>query len=102
MTNKIGRTRNWNDSVSTTVVALNSTTATKIADTNNSRISFKVNNNDNQLVYIKYQAASVDDDKEGDELPAKSSIKMDVDNIYRGEISAIANSGTPDVTILEY
>lgn len=100
------RTTNTNDTVSMTSVALNATTSTKIADAaasnTEARISFTVDNPSSQDVWIKFQAASVDNDKKGYFLPKKSSRNMDTDNIYTGEISAIAVSGTPTIYINEY
>lgn len=114
MTLLTGRTRNTNDTASHSQVALNSSTATKIADANPDRIFFHVSingNTSNESIFIKLQAASVDNEKCGiwigryldeDGSYFKEFWEMPPDNIYTGEISAIMNSGTHTVHITEY
>jgi len=111
MTMHRGRNFNTNDVAAVTSVDLNSTTATKIADVNADRLTFHVNSNDeNNAVWIKLQAASVDNDKKGIFLarniaaagPGRSLYDMPTDNVYTGEISAISEAGTPTVYITEY
>lgn len=111
MTLITGRNVNINDTASITSVVLNATTATKIADANGDRLTFHVNNNDeNSAVWIKLQITSLDNDKKGIFLsrniaaagPGRSLYDMLPDNIYIGEISAIAETGTPTVYITEY
>jgi hypothetical protein len=99
----IQRTTNTNDSTTASVaIALNATTTVKIQDSNLNRIFFALSNNSSQDVWLKLQAASVDNDKVGIFLPKKSYWEMPTDNIYTGEISAIADIGTPNVYVLEY
>ena len=104
----IGRTQNTNDEANIpSSITLNATTSTKIADANTRRIFFHVNNNTaSDAIWIKLQAASVDNDKKGIYLQKKDlpdgRWQMPPDNIYTGEISAIADSGTPDVFVTEY
>lgn len=105
----IGRNVNTND---TTLVpdgiVLNATTSVKIADANPDRIFFRVDNNfNNMAVWVKLQAASVDDDQKGIFLQALALRgftiwEMPPDNIYTGEISAIADAGNPEVFVTEY
>jgi len=88
-------------------IALNTATSIKIADANPDRTFFNVNTDgDNQAVWIKLQAAEVDNDKKGIWIEAKigalNSWQMPTDAIYTGEICAISNSGTPKVFVTEY
>lgn len=108
MAKTIGRNQNRTDeALVLDAIPLNSTTTTTLLPANNLRIAVHVNNNSsNRGVWIKLQAADVDDDKKGIWLPPRrdgsSSWDMTPDNIYTGEISAIADVGTPDVYITEY
>lgn len=109
MTGKeIGRNTNVNDGtdgnrpVTIVSVALNSDTAVKILDANDSRISVNFGNDTSKTVKIKYQPASVDNLKVGINLWGRSDREMTPDNLYTGEISAIAISGTPTIDITEY
>ena len=87
---------------------LNSSTSIKIADSRvksdgrPDRIFFGVSNDSQLSVWIKLQAASIDNLKEGILLPGKSFWEMPADNIYKGEISAISEIGSPDIVIVEY
>ena len=102
--------RNVNESDIATVAAgvtLNAVTSTTIAVANGVRIFFEVDNNfSDKAVWIKLQAASVDNDKKGFFLNEKekgaTKWRMPTDNIYVGEISAIADSGSPVVYVTEY
>lgn len=104
MPNVIQRTRNTNDAATLSdAITLNTATSVKIADANTGRIFFCVNNNNEANgVWIKLQAASADDDQKGIFIGARSSWVMPVDNIYIGEISAIADMDSPDVFVTEY
>ena len=103
MTRKIGRNRNSNEAATLSdAIALNATTSTTIQAANAKRIGLKISNPSNKDVWVKYQAASVDNDMKGEWLPKNSVHKMDTDNVYTGEISAISASGTPDVYVTEY
>ncbi len=107
MVRKIGRSRNFNDTATKATIVLNSTTSTIIQAANSDRIFFSVNNISNKGVWIKFQAASVDNDQDGQIfLPGSGSLKsayiMEPDEKYTGEISAIAVSGTPSVVVGEY
>lgn len=101
---RFGRNRNTNnESVMSTGISLNSSTTIVITVSNSNRMFFCFNNNDaNQGVWLKLQSSSIDDDKKGIFVPKDSSWAMPVDNIYTGEISAIANIGMPVVYYTEY
>ncbi len=104
----IGRSRNVSDTAKLSpAIPLNSLTSTKIADANEDRIFFQVENNfSEKQVWIKLQAASVDDEKKGiflhKNVQGIGSWEMTPDNFYTGEISAIAEDGNPLVYITEY
>lgn len=109
MTVDITRTRNTNTAALIPIgIALNSTTSTTIVSENERRIFFHVNNDaENVRIWIKLQAASEDDDKKGITIRRFTDRgdhfwEMPTDNIYTGEISAIAESGTPIVYVTEY
>lgn len=90
MTPKIGRTRNTNDTGGDkATVTLNSTTAVKILDSNDDRIVVRIFNFSNHFIFIKEQAASVDNLKVGEPIPPWGTYELGRDNIYTGEISGI-------------
>ena len=104
MTIILSRYRNLNDTATlSNAIELNSSTSVKIADASSDRVFFCVNN-DNAVngVWIKLQAASVDDDKKGIFVGGRASWLMPTDNIYTGEICAIAAVDSPDVFVTEY
>lgn len=105
----IGRNSNINDGtvVSTPVtlssaITLNSTTSVKIADALDDRIIFIFSNPSGNQVWLKFQPTATDNDKKGIVVFGRSVYEMPIDNIYTGEISAIAQTGTPDVYVTEY
>lgn len=87
-------------------IALNSSTSVKVADVNPDRIMLTFSNPNNQSVWLKLQAASIDDDKKGILVCGNTVFKMpfNTDNTgtYIGEVSAIADSGTPGVYVTEF
>lgn len=103
MVQTIRRTRNENDTSDiSSAITLNASTTTTLTVSNTSRTYFIFNNPSNKDVWLKLQAASVDDDKKGIFVERGDSWIMPPDNIYNGEISAIANVGAPDVFYTEY
>jgi len=102
MAKNIGRNTNVNDTASQTSVALNSTTATTVAAANASRMVFQFYNVSNKDVWLKLQAASVDNLKIGIFVLRGTRWAMPVDNMYTGEISAIADNATSTGYITEY
>lgn len=83
-------------------IALNNLTSVTVVNANTKRIFLFISNIGNKDVWIKLQAASVDDDKKGIFIHAHESWKMPSDNIYTGEVSGIADKGTPSIFITEY
>ena len=104
----IGRNRNVNETaVLSGPITINSSTSTVVVVANTNRIFLHISNNDNAIgFWLKLQAASVDDEMNGIFISSKvGSIpfwEMPADNIYTGEISAIAESGTFDIFVTEY
>lgn len=110
----IWRNINTTDSATSQAIALNSSTAVKIADANDHRIFFNVTidwSSGDESIYIKLQAASVDNNKtwiwigrrlDEDWSYFKVDWEMPTDNIYTWEISAIMSSGTHTVHVTEY
>jgi len=108
MSQTIGRNRNVNDTATISdAITLNNTTSTVIAVANPNRTFFYVTNNGAaDAIWIKLQAASVDNDAKGIWIQKKevseSFWQMPDDNIYTGEISAIAESNNPEIFVTEY
>ena len=99
----IGRNTNTNDAATLSpAIGLNITTSTKIADANSDRIFLSVSNPSNQGVFVKLQAASVDDLTKGIYVAARDVWHMPTDNIYTGEVSAKSSVDEPDVYVTEY
>ncbi len=87
-------------------IILNATTSTKIADakTNNqARRTTVISNPSNVGVFIKEQAASVDNDKKGIYIAAKKEKTLYAKGtVYDGEISAIAEFDGPEIYVVEH
>jgi len=102
MAKTIGRNLNVTDTATlSNAIGLNSTTSTKIADALSNRIVFILSNPSTKNIWVKLQAASVDNDKKGIFIPRNGYWEMPTDNIYTGEISAIADNGAPNVYVTE-
>lgn len=103
MTSKIGRTRNFNDEAELpSGIALNNLTSVTVTVANSKRMNFTLSNASNQQIWVKLQAASVDDDKKGIAILRGGFYEMPTDNIYTGEVSAIAENGSPTVYLTEF
>ena len=113
MTRMTGRTQNTQDTSTTTTVTINSVTATTILAANSERLYARVSLDsglaDNQC-FIREYAAATDNNKAGELLIRitggndsllKSLYTTFPDNVYTGEISAIAVSGSFDLHIIE-
>ena len=105
----------WNDEATTTTVSLNAATSTLIVAANPDRIFLSITLAPGITdidAYIRYYPAATDNLKQGVDILTRrllgadnlfrSSHIMDKDAIYRGEVSAIMDSGSVDVTITEY
>ena len=104
----IGANINVTDSATVkNIITLNATTSVIISSADKARIFFNVNNNDGTKgFWIKLQAASVDNIKKGIFIASKTGSKsyweMPSNNIYTGEICAIADIDSPDAYVTEY
>jgi len=103
MAQKILSRRDTTDTATTTIISLNSSTATKIVDAGTQKLQLIICNPGNQPIFIKMQAASVDNLKEGLFLGGKSNLPLVLgQGFYTGEVSAMSNAGPADVTIVRY
>lgn len=83
-------------------VELDNHTTTKIIDSNPSRRGLVVSNSSNHGFFIKFQAATVDDDLKGIFIPPRSNYELTSKFIYTGEISAIAEENSPIAYVQEW
>lgn len=104
MTLMKGRNINSNDSATMSgAITVSVTTSTVIAVANVDRIFFCVNNNDAvRGMWLKLQAASVDNDAKGIWLPPGGAWMMPSDNIYTGEVCGLADVVAIDAYYTEY
>ena len=114
MTLKQGRNINFNDVASVTTVTINSVTPTVIAVVNDKRICFSAFLEPGTVdvnAVIRYYPAAQDSTFQGYVLTRYTSgnnnlfrpdHKMDIDNPYYGEISAMSQNGTHNLYIIEY
>ena len=113
MTKMIGRNINVTDEVVTTTVEVNSVTATTLAAANPNRLWLRISLDSglaNTEAFIREYPAADDDIKHGEllirEIASNHSLfnpiyKTDPDNVYTGEVSAIAFIGSFDLHIME-
>jgi len=101
MTKRIDRNLNTSDEPTINTVTLNSSTSTTVAVAFEKRIKFSLSNPSNKRLYLKEQAASIDNDKKGHYIQGNGFWEMEVDNPHTGEFSAIAESGSPTISYTE-
>lgn len=107
-----GRTQNTHDTTETTLISINDTTAVTIANADSARVAFSatlVPDSGDVDIYIRYYPASKDNIKQGDDVLTRHTMgnmnlfhphhEMLTDTIYTGEISAISDFGTFDITV---
>lgn len=98
---KFNRITNKNASLSS-AITLNGTTSTTVLVANEDRLNIVFSNPSNQSVWLKQQAASVDDDKKGIFVFARSNYESPPTTTYTGEYSAIVDTGaSADVNVTE-
>lgn len=104
MAAQIGNNRSTNDTATVSdAIAITTSASVLVSALNLKRTFFCINNNNAQQgVWVKLQAASVDDDMKGIFIPARGSWAMPTASIYTGEISAIADNNNTDVYVTEY
>lgn len=101
------RTKNTNSVASVPSAIGLSATAAVLAVENPKRIFFHSNNSDsNQGYWIRLYPAAQDNLKRGIFVSGRNGPKpwweMKSDNLYTGEISAVADVGTPNACTTEY
>jgi len=103
MAKRLERKSNTTDTaILSSGIILNTSTSVKIADANDDRIAFYLSNDSFQDIWLKLQAASVDNDQKGILIFRRSVYEMPRDNWYTGEISAMADTGSPIIFVTEY
>ncbi|MBL4820129.1 MAG: hypothetical protein JKY98_03925 [Gammaproteobacteria bacterium] len=103
MADRIGQNINVKDkAVLSGNIALNSSTAVTIQAIDLRRIFWSVSNPENFAIYVKLQAASIDNDKNGIYIAGNGYWEMPSGDKYTGEICAIAASDTPEVFTTQY
>ena len=107
MTMKLESTSNTNDVAVVTSVALNSSTAVTILAADVQRLFFEINNNDGTKdFWIRFYPAATDNIKHGIFITSKTgsrtTFQMKRDNMYTGEISAIAVTDSPTAYITSF
>lgn len=84
-------------------VDLNSSSFTTIVPTNLNRAFLEISNpNATTGVFVNLKAAANGVDEEGIYIAPLGTWRMSERTIFTGEVSAIAVSGTPKVTVTEY
>ena len=89
-------------SATVTTVALNATTSTVVLASSITRIHTGIYNSGPTAAWIKFQTAVTDNDKKGIYLSQYAYYEMPEKIRYTGEISAIADSGTPTLHVTAY
>ena len=98
----IGGNRNTTDESNSSTFTLNDTSTITISQANKDRLYFAVSNPSSKDIILKFQASSVDNLKDDVIVYKRSFYEMPETNTYVGEISAIADSGTPDINVTEW
>ena len=93
---------NKSATATTTDYALDGTTALKIKDASTTFIHCSISNDNTVGVWLKLQAATVDNVKTGIFIDRGDYWEMPEGALYTGEISAIAESGTPTINVTVY
>jgi len=81
-------------------ISVGDSTSTVLLAENKKRISVTISVQDADI-WVKEQAAIVDDDKKGLPVYNGETATDKTDNVYTGEISAIAEDGTAQVYVTE-
>lgn len=100
---KIGQNVNVNDEAFMSLGIAVGVTSVPIATTHKETLRLTVTNAGNKDVFIKLQAASVDDDLKGFLLYKGTAADIILaPNVYVGEVSAIALLGTTTIFTVNY
>ncbi len=101
MVRNIGKNINITDNATVSAAVSVGNSSVTVAAANSERIYIAISPL-KKNVFVKLQAASVDNVKKGIFIPRGFTYELPVDNIYTGEISVIAESGNADVYVTEY
>lgn len=112
MAQEIKRVRNATDTATVTTVEINSVTATTLLSANPRRMYARVylDPTSDNIAYVREYPSATDNDKHGDVLVRdtvsnnsifKGSYSTMPDNVFTGEISAISESGTFNLYVIE-
>ncbi len=82
-------------------IDVSSSTSTLLLAANRGRIYIAISTQE-QPIWLKLQAASVDNDKKGIFIPRNFTYELHPDVIYTGEVSAITDTGTAEVYVTEF
>lgn len=102
MGENVGRNTNTNNESTCNEFTLNTSTPVKIANANPKRIHFRITNNSNHDIRVKFQPESVTDTKDWITVYRKDFYQMEQDNWYTGEISAQSITSSPKISVVEY
>ncbi|MEE9304395.1 MAG: hypothetical protein V3U84_11530 [Thiotrichaceae bacterium] len=102
-----GNTKTNTDAVLSSGIAINATTSTTIlaaqAVGDLPHIKVIMTNDSNRDIWVKFQAASVDNDKKGFLIYGNSTVTLlEGSDIYTGEISAISDIASSTVYLTSY
>jgi len=104
MANRVGGNTNFNDTATMPdVISVDAVTSTTLLTTTEQTIAVVLTNDGNQDAFIKFQAASTDNDQRSFILyKGTASTVMSQPNVYVGEISAIARNGTTEIYVMSF
>jgi len=98
MAKTVGRNTNRNDTATITAgIVMNNSTSVTIQSATSDRMGLTIFNEGAGSVWIKFQAATVDNDKKGILIRRNSIYEMPTDNMYTGEVSGIADAANGTV-----
>lgn len=98
----IGANINKSDEPENNSVSVDSATAVTLVPAKANRIYLSVSNSNNQSVWVKYQASSIDNVKTGIYILPGGHWEMPEQDKYTGEVSVImANGGTKLIDFIE-
>ena len=94
--------RATSDTSTRDLVLLDATTAVTILAANTDRIGFALTNFTANDIWIRFTPFDADNAKDGMCLPKMSVRVFDSVNMYTGEVSAIANTNGPSISVMEW
>lgn len=99
----VGTPLNTNDEANVGTVSVGSGTAATLLNANSMRTKVVISNPHNQALWVRYYAATVDNNKQGIYVAPEKNWEMQPEDKYLGEISVIMNNGgTKSIHYTEY